>query len=122
MKPIDLQRLTSQWKPILIFSKGKWKEKKRWSAVSAVDGKEKGLHDWQQSESEAEMLVEYFSEAGDLVCDPLAGSFTTAIACHRNGRKFVGCDVESESVEIGQVRLKEEMGDLQFSLHQLRDT
>jgi hypothetical protein len=58
MKPIDLQRLTSQWKPILVFSNGRWREKKRWSDVSAVDGKEKGLHDWQQIESEVEMLVE----------------------------------------------------------------
>ena len=103
-------QITSQWKPILIFSKGKWKEKKRWSDVSLVREKDKSLHDWQQHESEVEMLVNYFSEPGDLVCDCLAGSFTTAISCRRNGRKFVGCDVEAECVEIGQARLEEEMG------------
>ena len=109
MKPIDLQ-ITSQWKPILIFSNGKWKEKKRWSDVSLVREKDKSLHDWQQHESEVEMLVNYFSEPGDQVCDPLAGSFTTAITCRRNGRKFVGCDSESECVEIGCARLGVEMG------------
>ena len=110
MKPIDLQRLTSQWKPIFVFSKGRWKEKKRWSDVSLVQEKDKSLHDWQQIESEVEMLVNYFSKPGDIVCDPLAGSFTTAITCRRNGRKFVGCDVEAECVEMGQARLEEEMG------------
>ena len=103
-------QITSQWKPILIFSKGKWKEKKRWSDVSLVQEKDKSLHDWQQHESEVEMLVNYFSKPGDIVCDPLAGSFTSAIASRRNGRKFVGCDVEAECVEIGQARLEAEKG------------
>ena len=103
-------QIASQWKRILVFSKGKWKEKKRWSDVSLVREKDKSLHEWQQHESEVEMLMNYFSNPSDLVCDPLAGSFTTAITCRRNGRKFVGCDVEAECVEIGQARLEEEMG------------
>ena len=103
-------QITSQWKPILVFSKGKWTVRKRWSDVSLVREKDKSLHEWQQHESEVEMLMNYFSEPGDLVCDCLAGSFTTAIACCRNGRKFVGCDVEAECVEIGQARLEEGMG------------
>ena len=90
--------------------------------VSLVREKEKSLHDWQQIESEVEMLVEYFSKGCALVCDPLAGSFATAIACRRNGRKFVGCDMESESVEIGQARLEVEMGGLHSSLRKPRDT
>ena len=93
-----------------MFSKGKWKKKKRWSDVSVVDEKDKSLHDWQQHESEVAMLVRYFSDPEDFVCDPMGGSFTTAIACRRNGRKFVGCDDESECVEIGLARLEEEMG------------
>jgi DNA modification methylase len=103
-------QITSQWKPILVFSKGRWNEKKRWSDVSLVREKDKSLHDWQQHESEVEMLVNDFSKASNLICDPLAGSFTSAIASRRNGRKFVGCDVEAESVEIGQARLEEETG------------
>jgi len=103
-------QIASQWKPIIIFSNGKWKEKKRWSDVSLLQEKDKSLHEWQQHESEVEMLVNYFSEPGDQVCDPLGGSFTTAIASRRNGRAFVGCDVEAECVEIGTTRLEKEMG------------
>jgi ParB-like chromosome segregation protein Spo0J len=99
-------QITSQWKPILIFSKRQWKKKKRWSDVSVVHEKDKSLHDWQQHESEVEMLVQYFSEPKELVCDCMAGSFTTAVACRRNGRKFVGCDVDAECVEIGHSRLE----------------
>jgi len=101
-------QIASQWKPILIFSKGKWKRKKRWSDVSLVQEKDKSLHDWQQHETEVEMLVKYFSEPKELVCDCMAGSFTTAVACRRNGRKFVGCDVDGECVEIGHARLGRE--------------
>ena len=108
--PIHPLQIASLWKPILIFSKGKWKEMKRWSDVFQFQVKEKSLHDWQQLESEVEMLVNYFSKPGDIVCDPLAGSFTSAIASRRNGRKFVGCDTEAECVEIGTTRLEKEMG------------
>ncbi len=78
--------------------------------TARVQEKDKSLHDWQQNESEVEMLVDFFSKPGDLVCDPLADSFTSAITSRRNGRRFVGCDVDSECVEIGCVRLEEGMG------------
>jgi predicted RNA methylase len=52
--------------------------------------------------------VRYFSTPGDLVVDPCAGSFTTAVACHRLGRRFVGCDVDKAAVVVGQERLAEE--------------
>jgi ParB-like chromosome segregation protein Spo0J len=103
-------QMTSQWKPVLIFSKGKWKKRGMWPDVLRFEKKDKEWHDWQQNLEECESLIRYFSDAGDLVCDPCAGAFTNAIACRRNGRKFVGCDVEARCVEIGHARLAEEVG------------
>jgi DNA modification methylase len=100
--------LASQFKPILIFSKGKWTRTDRWSDVSQIDSREKEWHDWQQALTEVQTLVGYFSDPGDLVCDPCAGGFTTALACRSLGRRFVGCDVDAACIERGHARLAEE--------------
>jgi site-specific DNA-methyltransferase (adenine-specific) len=101
-------QIASQWKPILIYSKGPWKERTRWTDVSHVEAKEKHHHPWQQPLSEMETLVRYFSVPGDLVIDPCGGSFTTAVACRNPGRRFIGCDLDEACVRIGWHRLAEQ--------------
>ena len=100
--------ITSQWKPILIYSKGPWKKTGRCSDVFRMNAKEKTWHDWQQPLGDVEKLIECFSKPGDLIVDPCAGSGTTAIACHRLGRRFVGCDSDQAAVVSGQQRLEQE--------------
>jgi site-specific DNA-methyltransferase (adenine-specific) len=46
--------------------------------------------------------------ADGLVFDPYAGSFTTAIACIRTGRRFVGCEIEPKYFQTGLERVKAE--------------
>ena len=101
----DGQRVTSKWKPILIFSKGDLNRSTPWTDLSHGLSKEKDWHEWQQPLEEVEMLVRTFSRPGDLVIDPCSGGFTTAIACHRQGRHFIGCDVDQVAVVKGQQRL-----------------
>jgi hypothetical protein len=103
--PLDL---TSKWKPIMIFSKGEWKKRGRWLDIFKVESKEKQWHDWEQPLEEAERLIHYFSQDGDLVVDCCAGSFTTAIACYLQNRRFVGCDIDKAAVVSGQERLAQE--------------
>lgn len=38
-------------------------------------------------------LIEAVSEAGDVVIDPAAGSFSVLTACEQTGRNFLGCDI-----------------------------
>jgi hypothetical protein len=97
----------SHWKPIVVYSKGKWTHAERFPDVLRVQGTEKEWHPWQQVLEEVKSLVGFFSKPGDLVCDPCGGSFTTALACKELGRRFVGCDVDRESVLKGQERLAE---------------
>ena len=100
-------RVLSNWKPILIFSKGdSIRLNGQWNDISFVEEKEKDWHEWQQPISEVEKLVRDFSEPGDLVLDPCGGGFTTAIACLNLNRRFVGCDIEAENVALGQERLE----------------
>ena len=106
IRPLDIM---SQWKPILLYSHGEWQKQGRWSDVFYADGKDKQWHEQQLPLTVAEDLVRYLTEPGDLVIDPTAGSFTTAIACYRLGRRFIGCDINADCVAIGRQRLAEEI-------------
>jgi site-specific DNA-methyltransferase (adenine-specific) len=48
-----------------------------------------------------------WSNEGDTILDPFMGSGTTAVACKRTGRNFIGCDLEQKYVDIANKRLKE---------------
>ena len=50
-------------------------------------------------------LIEKITEQHWLVCDPFLGSGTTAVACLRTGRRFVGCDVDASAVQIARKRI-----------------
>ena len=104
--PLDL---VSKWKPIVIYSKGDWRSRRRWHDLLHIDFKEKQWHAWQQPLDVVERLVQCFSEPGELVVDPCGGGFTTALACRNLGRRFIGCDVDQECVLAGQERLAEEI-------------
>ena len=47
----------------------------------------------------------------DLIFDPFSGSATTGVAAVRNGRKFVGCELEQNFIAISKNRLKEALGE-----------
>ena len=38
-------------------------------------------------------LIEAVTQAGDVVVDPAAGSYSALAAAHQAGRQFLGCDV-----------------------------
>jgi len=50
-------------------------------------------------------LVTYFSDPGECVFDPCAGSGTTGLACKLLGRKFVGLEIDPVWVERANARL-----------------
>jgi DNA modification methylase len=101
------RNVLSKWKPVLVYSKGKWQERGMWVDLSCVPSKEKDWHPWQQPLEEVERLVRYFSKSGDLVVDPCGGGFTTAVACRNLGRRCISCDVDKHAVAKGQQRLSE---------------
>jgi DNA modification methylase len=46
---------------------------------------------------------------GGLVLEPYAGSATTAIACIRTGRRFIGCEIERKYFDIACARIDREL-------------
>jgi site-specific DNA-methyltransferase (adenine-specific) len=106
-------RVISQWKPIVVFSKGGWKRDRPFNDLLFAPAKEKSYHPWQQPLTQVEDLICTFSDPGDLVIDPCGGGFTTVVACHHLGRRCISCDSDPASVILGQERLAEEQGGLQ---------
>lgn len=53
-------------------------------------------------------LVELFTDPGDLVLDPFAGSGTTGVACLRMGRRFIGIEKDPAYAAIARERLAAE--------------
>jgi site-specific DNA-methyltransferase (adenine-specific) len=53
-------------------------------------------------------LVSLFSEPGDLILDPFAGSGSTGVACRQLGRRFLGWELKPEYFEIACRRLRGE--------------
>ena len=50
-------------------------------------------------------LVNWFSDPGETVYDPMMGSGTTILACQQMGRNAIGHDINPEYVEIARHRL-----------------
>lgn len=98
-------KLISNSIPVVIYSKGRWEPARKWIDTFLTNDREKGWHPWQRPLAEIEKLVSYFSKPGDLVVDCCAGGFTTAIACLKNHRRFIGCDIDHAAVVKGQERL-----------------
>lgn len=53
-----------------------------------------------------------WSNPGDVVLDPFMGSGTTAVACIKTGRRYIGFECSAEYCEMAQKRIKEEKHEL----------
>jgi hypothetical protein len=86
--------------------------KKRWNAggkhgvyVHAIERGEGRCHPTQKPLSLMRELVGDFSDPGELVCDPYAGSGTTGVACVQLGRRFLGWERDAAMAEAARRRL-----------------
>jgi DNA modification methylase len=68
---------------------------------------EKDWHPMQQSFKAIKHYIEAFAEPTDLVIDTHGGGFTAAVAGLLTKRRYIGCDVDAEAVQNGQLRLRE---------------
>jgi adenine-specific DNA-methyltransferase len=62
-------------------------------------------HPSQKPEALLERIIQASSNAGDLILDPFAGTFTTCAVAGRLGRRSIGIEMQTEYVKIGLRRL-----------------
>jgi len=68
------------------------------------DSKEK-FHPTQKPVALVEYLIKTYTNAGDLVLDNCIGSGTTAVACLKNNRKFIGIEKDETFYNIAVDRI-----------------
>jgi len=81
---------------------------------SARSGNERAGNDHPTPKPIALMLdlVDDFTDVGETILDPFAGSGTTGVACLRRGRKFIGVEKDPKYFALAVERLRAEEGGL----------
>lgn len=76
------------------------------SAPRVVGGfKEAAGHPAQKPVKILEQLIRFFTQPGQIVLDPTAGSGSTAVAAKRTGRHYLCCEIIPEYAEIARRRV-----------------
>ncbi|MFZ4767664.1 MAG: DNA-methyltransferase, partial [Roseimicrobium sp.] len=74
----------------------------------AIEEKRHGKHPTQKPLALVERCLRASTDAGALVFDPFLGGGTTAVACARTGRRFVGVELEEGHMNLCINRLTDE--------------
>lgn len=75
-------------------------------------------HPTQKPMALTDRIVRHFSNEGDLVVVPFAGSGTELVSAKKNRRHYWGCDLKPEYVELAQRRLTSPEADPEPSLQE----
>lgn len=75
-----------------------------------VGGKERSKHPTQKSQKVLELFLKYWTNENDIVLDPFMGSGTTAVACAKLNRNYIGFDSNPEYCQIAEKRLEKYKG------------
>lgn len=73
------------------------------------DNKDKKEHPTQKPSGLFVGILNDFSKKTDIVLDPFTGSGTTAIACERLRRKWIGIEIDEKYCEIAAKRIEQEL-------------
>ena len=102
----------SQFEYILFCRKGKAKKinKCGTSDILYVPNKKtkikgKNIHDTEKPIELMKVLIENSSQESDIVLDPFLGSGTTAIACEKLHRHWIGIEIDKKYCEIAKERI-----------------
>jgi DNA modification methylase len=96
----------NDWEPLLVYGKQKSLSMHDYFYCRCSEKMGSYGHPCPKPIDWAVWLIERASKPGDLIIDPFCGSGTTAIACHKTGRRFVCIDKEPEYIRIAQQRYK----------------
>lgn len=70
-----------------------------------MKNKDERFHPTQKPTQIIVKLINYYTKENDLILDPFMGSFTTAVACHKTGRRYIGAELDKEYFDKGTERL-----------------
>lgn len=107
-KIVYSRRICNGQKLILWFVKDRY-EGSPFTDVIFGTGPDKRFHPWGQSETAFDLLINRYTESGDLVIDPFLGGGATAAAAFDLNRRFIGIDVSPAAIETVRCRIGQRM-------------
>jgi DNA modification methylase len=102
----DTEYIVHAWKNGRLF--GLLSDRARY-IVHPLGDKEHGEHPNEKPYAVMRKMVVVAADNRETILDPFAGSFTTAVACIRTGRKFIGIEKEEKYFRIGLERCRKEV-------------
>lgn len=72
-----------------------------------IPGTNRKSHPAQMPVALPRRAVVFSTDTGDVVLDPFAGSFSTALACQQTGRAFIGIEQSEKYVQLGRERIEQ---------------
>jgi len=104
----------SHWSPILVYGKGSCHLPIDVIYLHAMAERFDTSHPTPKPTFVFGRVIEYLTSPGDLVLDPFLGSGTTAVVCERLGRRWIGCEINSEYAAMAEKRIQRERDKLQL--------
>ena len=98
-KRLSYKRYLSEYKGAIEFNV--------WTDIMTLQSQNKNGYPTEKPISLIERIIKSSSNEGDLVLDCFLGSGTTAVACKRLGRRFIGCDINPYAIQLTNERLGE---------------
>ena len=96
------RRIINDWKPLLILTpRDAPPLNAQFNDLIEGGGRQKELHNWEQSTEEAVRILQTFGQPNALVVDPFAGSGSFGRAALQAGMRFIGAEIldpEGESL------------------------
>lgn len=111
---LNVKQLRTNWKPYLIYVKGKYKRTFQGSDVYVSEYKDiiegQDYHKWGQNLEVFKSIVNDYTYKEDVICDPFLGGGTTALAVIKNKRdikNFIGIELDKETKNVASNRIYE---------------
>lgn len=102
-----------QYEPMYLCIKGKPKPPKTViSNIIKANRVQELVHSCQKPIDLLSILINTFSQPGELVFDGFGGSFSTCIASRKCGRNYISCEINKKLFEIGKANLYNETNQL----------
>lgn len=102
------RNMIADFKPILVYQKEPFKKLPRYvHDVLNGAGREKDGHEWQQALGESVELINTFTNPGDIIYEPFAGSGTVPIACLNTNRLCTAHELDKTTYDKAFIRINE---------------
>lgn len=101
------------------YSDGKRYPRDIITASNSSYGLDRGLHPTQKPVALCEYLIKTYTNPGDVVLDNCMGSGTTAVACIRSNRNFIGFELDEQyhTIALQRVAAEQEGAAAVYSTH-----